>query len=109
MQDKFQILATRKGNCVFGILRTAYKLLVNNGAKFAVLLVRITFAVFWMTEMTSLFFGIFARASATVINIGSDMWVMDPAVQTVGNTIPLPDYILDEVHSVPGVKFAVPH
>jgi putative ABC transport system permease protein len=33
---------------------------------------------------------------------------MDPAVQTVANTIPLPDYVLDEVRSLPGVKFAVP-
>ena len=33
---------------------------------------------------------------------------MDPAVQTVANVIPLPDYVLDEVRSVPGVKFAVP-
>ncbi len=33
---------------------------------------------------------------------------MDPAVQTVANTIPLPDYVLDEVRSIPGVKYAVP-
>jgi putative ABC transport system permease protein len=36
------------------------------------------------------------------------MWVMDPAVQTVANTIPLPDYVIDEVRSIPGVKYAVP-
>jgi len=29
-------------------------------------------------------------------------------VQTVANTIPLPDYVLDEVRSIPGVKYAVP-
>jgi putative ABC transport system permease protein len=33
---------------------------------------------------------------------------MDPAVQTVANTIPLPDNVLDEVRSLPGVKYAVP-
>lgn len=33
---------------------------------------------------------------------------MDPAIQTVANTIPLPDYVLDEVRSIPGVKYAVP-
>jgi len=48
------------------------------------------------------------RASATVINIGARIWVMDPAVQTVANTIPLPNYVLDEVRSIPGVKYAVP-
>ncbi len=91
-----------------GILRIAYKLLVNDRAKFAALLVGITFAVFLMIEMTSLFSGILNRSSATVINIGASIWVMDPAIQTVANSIPLPDYVLDEVRSIPGVKYAVP-
>ena len=91
-----------------GTLKIAYKLLVNDRAKFAALLVGITFAVFLMIEMTSLFAGILSRSSSTVINIGASIWVMDPAVQTVANTIPLPDYVLDEVRSIPGVKYAVP-
>jgi putative ABC transport system permease protein len=91
-----------------GILHIAYKLLVNDRTKYAALLVGITFAVFLMIEMTSLFAGILSRASATVINIGASIWVMDPAIQTVANTIPLPDYVLDEVRSIPGVKYAVP-
>jgi len=91
-----------------GIYQIAYKLLINDRAKFAALLVGITFAVFLMIEMTSLFAGILTRSSSTVINIGASMWVMDPAVQTVANTIPLPDYVLDEVRSIPGVKYAVP-
>jgi putative ABC transport system permease protein len=91
-----------------GILHIAYKLLVNDRAKYAALLVGITFAVFLMIEMTSLFAGILVRSSATVINIGASIWVMDPAIQTVANTIPLPDYVLDEVRSIPGVKYAVP-
>lgn len=91
-----------------GILHIAYKLLVNDRAKYAALLVGITFAVFLMIEMTSLFAGILLRASATVINVGASIWVMDPAIQTVANSIPLPDYVLDEVRSIPGVKYAVP-
>lgn len=91
-----------------GILRVAYKLLINDRAKYAALLIGITFAVFLMIEMTSLFAGILLRSSATVINIGASIWVMDPAIQTVANAIPLPDYVLDEVRSMPGVKYAVP-
>ncbi len=91
-----------------GILHIAYKLLVNDRAKYVALLVGITFAVFLMIEMTSLFAGILTRSSATVINIGASIWVMDPAIQTVANSIPLPDYVLDEVRSIPGVKYAVP-
>ena len=51
-----------------GILKLAYKLLVNDKAKFTALLVGITFAVFLMVAMTSLFAGVLNRASATVIN-----------------------------------------
>jgi putative ABC transport system permease protein len=91
-----------------GILRIAYKLLTNDRAKFAALLVGITFAVFLMIEMTSLFSGILTRASATVINTGAKMWVMDPSVQTVANSIPMPADVLDRVRSIPGVRWAVP-
>jgi len=91
-----------------GILKLAYKLLVNDKAKFTALLVGITFAVFLMIAMTSLFAGVLKRASATVINLGASMWVMDPSVQTVASTIGMPDYVLDAVRSIQGVSYAVP-
>ena len=91
-----------------GILRIAYKLLVNDKGKFAALLVGITFAVFLMIMMTSLFAGILHRSSSTVLNIGAKVWVMDRAVNTVANSIPMPDYILDAIRSINGVKYAVP-
>lgn len=91
-----------------GILKLAYKLLVNDKAKFSALLVGITFAVFLMAAMTSLFAGVLNRASATVLNLGASVWVMDPAVQTVANTIGMPDYILDATRSINGVNYAVP-
>ncbi|MYN16767.1 FtsX-like permease family protein [Rugamonas sp. FT107W] len=91
-----------------GLLLIAYKLLVNDRGKFSALLLGITFAVFLMVQMTSIFSGILSRSSATVSNIGASVWVMDPAVNTVANTIPVPDYLLDAVRSVPGVRYAVP-
>jgi putative ABC transport system permease protein len=93
---------------MWGILRLAYKLLVNDKAKFVALLVGITFAVFLMIQMTSLFAGVLDKSSSTVLNIGAKVWVMDPAVNTVANSIGLPDYVLDAVRSIPGVRFAVP-
>jgi putative ABC transport system permease protein len=90
------------------ILRLAYKLLVNDKAKFSALLVGITFAVFLMMFVTSMFAGILNHASSTVINVGAPMWVMDPAVQTVANSIGMPDYVLDAVRSMEGVEYAVP-
>ncbi|HUL42281.1 MAG TPA: ABC transporter permease [Burkholderiales bacterium] len=91
-----------------GIFRLAFKLLVNDTAKFTALLVGITFAVFLMIQMTSIFAGVLGKSSANVTNIGSSIWVMDPAVNTVANTIPMPDYVLDAIRSINGVKYAVP-
>ncbi|KWK31553.1 ABC transporter permease [Burkholderia stagnalis] len=91
-----------------GIFRLAFKLLVNDSAKFTALIVGITFSVLLMIEMTSLFAGILNKSSASVINIGAKMWVMDPAVKTIANSIGMPDYVLDAVRSTDGVKYAVP-
>lgn len=96
------------GPIVKGILKIAYKLLVNDKGKFAALLVGITFAVFLMIQMTSMFAGMLHRSSATVLNIGAELWVMDPAVNTPANSIPMPDYVLSVVRSTSGVKYAVP-
>jgi len=91
-----------------GILKLAYKLLVNDTAKFTSLLVGITFAVYLMMFVTSMFFGVLNHASATVINVGSTLWVMDPYVESVSNSVGMPDYVLDAVRSMQGVKYAVP-
>lgn len=91
-----------------GLLRIAFKLLVNDRGKFIALLMGITFAVFLMVMMTSTFAGIMKKAAATVTNTGAKVWVMDPAVNNVLSSIPMPDYVLDSVRSAPGVKYAVP-
>ena len=91
-----------------GILRIGFKLLVNDKGKFSALLIGITFAVFLMMQMTSMFAGILNRAFSTVTNIGATMWIMDPAVNTATSAIPMPDYLLDAVRSMDGVSYAVP-
>jgi putative ABC transport system permease protein len=91
------------------ILILAYRLLVSDKGKYTALLVGTTFSVFLIVQMTSTFAGILTKASATVINIGAKMWVMDPAAtNTVFGSIPMPDYVLDAVRSINGVKYAVP-
>jgi len=91
-----------------GLFKIAFKLLVNDRGKFFALLIGITFAVFLMVTMTSVFAGILKKSSATVTNTGAKMWVMDPSVNNVLSSIPMPDYVLDGVRSIPGVKYAVP-
>jgi putative ABC transport system permease protein len=97
-----------KETSVTGIFKLAYKLLVNDKAKFTALLVGISFAVFLIIQMTAMFAGTMKRASSTVINLGASMWVMDPAVETVAQTTGMPDYVLDAVRSMQGVSYAVP-
>ena len=91
-----------------GILKLAYKLLVNDKSKFTALLVGITFAVVLMLQVMSTFIGMMKRASATVYNIAAPMWIMDPAVESAGSSIGMPDYVLDAARSMPGVSYAVP-
>ncbi len=93
---------------MLGIVRIAYKLLVNDRGKFAALLMGITFSVFLMVQMTSMFAGIMKKAASTVSNTGARVWVMDPSVTNMASTVPLPDYLLDAVRSIEGVKYAVP-
>jgi putative ABC transport system permease protein len=91
-----------------GINKLAYKLLVNDTAKFSALLLGITFAVFLMMFITSMFTGVMNHASSTVINLGAPVWIMDPSVETISNSVGMPDYVLDAVRSMQGVKYAVP-
>ena len=87
----------------------AYKLLVADKGKYTALLVGTTFSVFLMVQMTSSFAGILTKASSTVINIGASIWVMDPAAPNgILSNVPMPDYVLDAVRSITGVKYAVP-
>ena len=56
-----------------GINKLAYKLLVNDTAKFTALLLGITSAVYLMMFVTSMFSGAMKRATSTVINIGAPL------------------------------------
>jgi len=93
---------------VSGIYKIALKLLVNDKTKFLALLLGITFSVFLMIMMMSMFSGILARSSSSVYNVGAKIWVMDPAVNNATSSIPMPDYVLSTAKSINGVKYAVP-
>ena len=91
-----------------GTLKIALKLLVNDKSKFTALLVGITFEVFIMVMMMSMFSGILTRSSSSVYNIGARIRVMDPAVNNATSSITMSDYILSTDMSIKGVKYAVP-
>jgi len=53
---------------------------VSVKGKFAALLIGITFAVFHMVMMTTMFFAILNRSASTIHNLGAKIWVLDPEI-----------------------------
>ncbi len=91
------------------MLRVALTMLVGDRAKYAGLLFGITFTAFLVTFAASFFSGFMTQGFALIAeNPGADVWVMDPAVASVELTTNLPDWALDRVRSVEGVRSAVP-
>lgn len=91
-----------------GLLKIATKLLLADKGKFFTLTIGITFAVFLMMQMTSSFSGLMRKTAADIINIGASMFIMDNSVNSARDNVPLPNYVLDAVRSIKGVKYAVP-
>ena len=86
----------------------AFKMLFGERAKYAMLVSGICFATILMTQGLALFFGILSFSYATATNIRSEIWVIDPLVEQVGDNMPLRDTDVDRVRSVEGVAWAAP-
>ena len=91
------------------MLHVAWKMLAADRAKFYGLLFGIAFTSFLVTFAASYFCGFMTQGFSLVSeNPATDVWVMDPAVESAEQTINLPDSALARVRSVEGVRFAVP-
>lgn len=87
----------------------ALKMLMADRAKFIGLLFGIAFTSFLVTFAASYFCGFMTRGFSLVSeNGGWDVWVMDPAVDSVEKTINIPDSAVSRVRGVDGVRYAVP-
>lgn len=87
----------------------ALKMLRGDRAKYVGLLLGITFTAFLVTFAASYFAGFMTRGFALITeNSSVDVWVMDPAVDSVEQTINMSGSALDRVRSVEGVSYAVP-
>jgi putative ABC transport system permease protein len=85
----------------------ALKMLMADRAKFFGLLFGIAFTSFLVTFAASYFCGFMTRGFSLVSENGAmDVWVMDPAVASVEQTINIPDSALSQVRSVEGVRCA---
>jgi putative ABC transport system permease protein len=91
------------------MFRIALQILIADRAKFFGLLFGIAFTSFLVTFAASYFCGFMTRGYSLVSeNDATDVWVMDPAVASVEQTINIPDSALSQVRSVDGVRYAAP-
>lgn len=91
------------------MIYVAVRMLLGDRAKYAGLIFGITFTSFLVTFAASYFTGFMTRGFALIAENGMvDVWVMDPAVNSVDHTANMPWWALDRVRSVPGVRGAVP-
>ena len=91
------------------MLRIAVKMLAGDRGKYAGLLFGIAFTSFLITFAASFFCGFMTRGFSLISdNPTADVWVMDPAVESVEQTANIPASALDRVRSVAGVQSAEP-
>jgi len=86
----------------------ALKMLFRDKVKFLTLVTGVAFAVVLITQQASIFCGLMLRTGTNILEINSPIWVMDPKVMSVTNSIPMQSSKLYEVRSLKGVKWAVP-
>jgi len=91
------------------VFSIALKMLMGDRAKYGGLLLGIAFTAFLVTFAASYFAGFMTRGFALITeDAGADVWVMDPAVRSVEQTVNMPDAALARVRSVSGVDYATP-
>lgn len=88
--------------------RVALKMLSGDRVKYAALILGVAFTSFLVTFAASYFCGFMTRGFALISETGADVWVMNPAVDSVEQTTNLPNWALDRVRSIPGVASAAP-
>lgn len=87
----------------------ALKMLLGDRTKYLGLIFGVAFATLLVIQQASIFAGLLSRAGSQVRDVQeADLWVMDPAVETVDEAKPMRDTVLSRVRGVPGVAWAVP-
>lgn len=90
------------------MLRLALKMLVQDRAKFVMLISGLAFCSLLMTQQASVFCGLMLWTTATIRNIGAPIWVFDAKVERADDVIPMRAIEVQRVRSVPGVEWAEP-
>ncbi|MFL0355508.1 ABC transporter permease [Erythrobacter sp. GH1-10] len=92
------------------MLWIAIRMLTGDAQKFYGLLFGIAFSTLLITQQLTIFVNLIERGASGVYNAPeAEIWVMDPVSRTTDVKYEMPSTALDEVRSVPGVEWAVPH
>lgn len=90
------------------MIRLGLKMLFGDTAKYLMLVVGVFVATFLMAQQASVFCGLMRWTTSTLKNVPAPIWVVDPKVDQVNETIPLLDTDVARVRSVNGVAWAAP-
>jgi putative ABC transport system permease protein len=92
------------------MLWIAIRMLTGDAQKFYGLLFGIAFSTLLITQQLTIFVNLIERGASGVYNAPeAEIWVMDPVSRTTDVKYEMPATALDEVRSVRGVEWAVPH
>lgn len=92
------------------MLWIAIRMLTGDSQKFYGLLFGIAFSTLLITQQLTIFVNLIERGASGVFNAPeAELWVMDPVSRTTDVKYEMPSTALDEVRSVRGVEWAVPH
>ncbi|WP_298300711.1 ABC transporter permease [uncultured Erythrobacter sp.] len=92
------------------MLWIAIRMLTGDAQKFYGLLFGIAFSTLLITQQLTIFVNLIERGASGVYNAPeAEIWVMDPVSRTTEVNYAMPSTALDEVRSVKGVEWAVPH
>lgn len=92
------------------MLWIAIRMLTGDAQKFYGLLFGIAFSTLLITQQLTIFVNLIERGASGVYNVAeAEVWVMDPVSRTTEVKYEMPATALDEVRSVRGVEWAVPH
>ncbi|MEQ8773175.1 MAG: ABC transporter permease, partial [Erythrobacter sp.] len=95
---------------VSSMLWIAIRMLTGDAQKFYGLLFGIAFSTLLITQQLTIFVNLIERGASGVYNAPeAEIWVMDPVSRTTEVNYAMPSTALDEVRSVEGVEWAVPH
>jgi putative ABC transport system permease protein len=87
----------------------AFRMLVGDRGKFLGIILGLSFASLIMTQYPAIFTGIMSRSYSFITDLGlPDIWVMDPKVQFIDDSKPMPGTKLYRVAGIEGVAWAKP-